>query len=824
MKRRNSNTTGKWNDRRKRGSRRQRQGAVLLVVLSLLVLFVLIGVTYAVVASQHKAAAKVNARPVQLAPQPQKIADEVIYQMLRDTTNPNSALLGHSLLRDLYGNDGVSATVTGASYDGTVGDQFVIINFQAAAGATQPFGQVFRPTPGYYNGSVLTMLNGPASGHSTRITSYAFDPATNQGQIRVERFDSDLQTTPLPVQGNILLINGKPFNGLGYGYDTTTGGLTQRDPIHNMLVNLQPNFSGYRSLQGLDPDRAGSDESYDAVDYRNMLLAMVCRDPGLGSERERIIPSMHRPSLVNYWWNHPTHGPLSNPAVPQGQFNAAFTALPEGRVNPNTIVGYREFRRKYIFRPMPWDHPNFSGSNPHFAVPPGPAGWNAGPDGVPGRPGDDNFDSSPENNSEYGSIHSDDYPLNDAQLMQNLTNSRMWDVDNDGDGLTDSIWIDIGLPVRTSPSGRKYRPLVALLVKDMDGRVNLNSASNLAQFPINNGPGRVYAIINHGPDNAPGVQGYDDDKNGTDDDASELMWPGSDDFYQVAPMNLGPDFAQAGPPQPLVLPRGLGFGPAETNLASLFRPHTEAMAIVGNRYGAGFLPGRNDTAEDLYSFLHTAGEPRNYATSVSRYMTPNDTRGQGIYGYDYTGHPIYGPAGLLDATVDKPYEFHAMQNVRGMSNAGDAPYTVAELEALLRTNDGDNRGMALRLLTTAPKTFLPRVPGDPTDGLSGPQAQRNRSLFTVHSSHIPVAGTIYPREMRGNAAGPVMAGPMPAPPVPGTLISQDPLSPFNYLANPNPRRIKPISIVDLYEERIRLRKPRDFAATVEQPAPDSGPV
>ena len=40
----------------------------------------------------------------------------------------------------------------------------------------------------------------------------------------------------------------------------------------------------------------------------------------------------------------------------------------------------------------------------------------------------------------------------------------MWDVDNDGDGITDSVWIDPGLPVVTAPDGRQYKKLVAVLV------------------------------------------------------------------------------------------------------------------------------------------------------------------------------------------------------------------------------------------------------------------------------------------------------------------------------------------------------------------------
>src|SRR4051794_12887413 len=88
-------------------SRAERRGIVLVLILGMLGLLALIGVTFATVSGQ----ARINARnyvQAQQQPDASELMDFALAQLIDDTGVPTSAIRGHSLKRDMYGNDGLN--------------------------------------------------------------------------------------------------------------------------------------------------------------------------------------------------------------------------------------------------------------------------------------------------------------------------------------------------------------------------------------------------------------------------------------------------------------------------------------------------------------------------------------------------------------------------------------------------------------------------------------------------------------------------------------------------------------------------------------------
>ena len=93
--------------------------------------------------------------------------------------------------------------------------------------------------------------------------------------------------------------------------------------------------------------------------------------------------------------------------------------------------------------------------------------------------------------------------------------------------------------------------------------------------------------------------------------------------------------------------------------------------------------------DDMMSQIKNLGLPRDYNSMYSAYGTPPDVWGRGAIGLDYSGQPMAFYMGEAGETVGDPYEQVLNREAAGYT---DAPFTVAELERVLRYYDLDAIG------------------------------------------------------------------------------------------------------------------------------------
>jgi hypothetical protein len=718
--------------------RPRRRGVLLLVVLSLLVLFLMIGTAFIITTKQSEKSAKAFRKAAENQTSEAargNLLDDVLLQLIRDTDNPQSVLRSHSLLGDLYGNDGFRGTVAtspvGARWAGmslqapatpanVTNGQMIEINLAADATLTNVFGipalnpnQFLSQTDDAYSGLVLTFVNGPARGRSTRIVGYrpVTSASNNLPLFTIMSFplaDGSLMTDPAVLQGSRIVVNGRPFNGTGAGLDPTlppgapgaklvateTDGAATPTPLGPVALLPNPVFFNPRNVTLTDTTidltttpgyyfadtvngtdmagRGGADESYDAADFQNMFLAAVQdesgdmrNNPGDGTLRDMVLPSFHRPELVNYW-NTRVTGSGDPIVVPTGT-NA-------------------QLLRKVLLRPNHLDHPNFTGSNLQYET-------------------------------QLLAYKSD--PSN-VTFQQNLLYSYVygpWDVDNDNDGNRDSVWIDAGLPLVLGPHGRLVKPMVAMLVVDLDGRLNINTA-NTADM-VNNSPGLGVAQL------ADGVLSN-------------------------------------------TTPRGTGWGPADISTLAALGPGSTGNLLTGNdpapgatgggrfagRYGRDDAPGRNPAPTgaaylDLMSQIQFFGWPLRgvYIPSdptprQSSFAAPPDLRGRygnGIndYGQQVIEATLTSEASSREGSLlaDSPYETNFYAEGMDTANspvANDTPFSLAELERMLRVYDTDGFTQPNRLTDLS---------GDPA------QVHLERNRITTESWNVRTPLVTLPHEM-----------------------------------------------------------------------------
>ncbi len=678
---------------RRRAQRRgqSRRGIILLMVTTVLVMFTLVALTFAVTSRQHKVASRALLKGTAYDDRFEELLERAWLQALRGTTNPRSVIGPHSLLEDMYGGFSIGATVGARQY--LAQGSLLQIAARGSAQFIYPDGGASSTTLsyryGFYSGCVLTMVNGPCKMQSTRIVSYYYNTNNGTGVFQVLPFANGA----VPSQNNSFLINGRAFSGTGFGLNSNSGTTNRQDPSTGQLYALLPNpayFSPIRSGvtspldQGyVDPaGPGGANEDFDIPDYNNMLLAGRFWDATANPPRWKVlIPSLHRPALANFYWNN------SNSNV-------------RSLARANSLNG-RRFQRRYILRPL---DPGFNGSN-------------TPPNRDPIRAPDTNND---------GLV---DYDRPGQQYLV-----EPWDVDNDGDGYPDGVWVDIGMPVQTAPDGRLYKPLVSYLVLDMDGRLNLNAHTNVQHLANKT--------------NLPTVAQTTLDANSAGN--AQLQW-----YAGLSPSGFN---------NTLSVPIGQqGYGTAEVNLRVAFGLNVAGQfdlaqllyggasnRMIDGRYGELWRlngsapypsPGltNNSPNRDTLDYTKNFQFPLAYShilpyPGAASYFYNSDIDGNDSVALDRFGHPIRHQSNNEGNNLEHPYQFNPYQERTDVSGgrlaARDKPFNMAEAEELLRPWDIDT--------TTLPDRISRLAPNNLSRTNISNQAEKLRGILTAESYDPPV--------------------------------------------------------------------------------------
>ncbi|MEZ6151533.1 MAG: hypothetical protein R3C09_15565 [Pirellulaceae bacterium] len=728
------------------------RGLILLIVLSMLTLFSLLAISYVIFSGQSRSANFGIARRDFHGMRGGEVIDEAMKQILRGTVDNISAVGPHSLLADLYG---YSESIY--DYSGTlpspnnlfraraVGELFAS-RFLRIPLSSDPFLPLHSRTGlpvsstmadehDFFTGRVLTFLDGPLTGVSFRIVrSVAVISGANSDLQHSVVIDLD-EAGPVAAGvnnaaasafcygsggGYQMWINARELNGLGYGIPHNFGGQIAGAPpgtppvgAHltntpygsplNLQPSLNPNKAASGPLQGQIAAAnarafsigasytSDSDEAYDAPDHNDFYLAHArlpfnIPDPtdssAIGLPGQNIIPSFHRAALVNYIINRED---LTN--------TTSFTQ--------DDFINLLDDIQGACGRPLGISVINMDGGGSYFSANPYFDGSNPGSAILTPTPSN----LSPVLNLDLGGRWNNWTSGTPSPLETFLTWTRWltggpWDVDNDGDGVNDSVWVDLDLPVITSAEGKLLKMMTAYYIEDLDNRLDLNAVGNLAQ--------RI-------------------DDNSFVANTNRMTAPLNPYNYTLPTIDL---------------PQGFGLGPAESSLRHLFSNDSDWLTFLQSRYGGpGHLPGSGvstanpptPTFDDLRSQLDGGapvfGFPNNRGTRSRRQIVrhdqlpglPSAVRGDYAMGFDRLGNPLMlrGTANY-DQGTDDPYESRLVSTPHQ-----DLPFAIAEWERVYRHRDWDRSSYPRRLESYTP-------------------IASHIGAVTPHSSHtrhVPLSGT-----------------------------------------------------------------------------------
>lgn len=627
---------------------RPRRGIALLFVISLIVVFFLFATTFVAMSSSFMRSSDKQLRMERTRQlKVRNVTDDVFYLLIRDTATTSHPLSGQSILADQYGMGRfervLDPTLSGGAVEFDRSGTFMGVASRVHANVSYP-SQVFeivfrgdlqgspeklaaliRAGRDDFAGRWVTFLDGPMANQTMPVLDYRFElvGGANPSNVFCSLFVLSRSQWPLDASRDVLNMQNTRFVANGRPFDS------------EILADRNESYDSVEDWATLPGNPA---IPTPPAAHPNAFLALNARGNG---GLNAMIPSLHR---YRYFANRAINGSW------QDMVSVARQSL----------------------RPNPVDNPNFTGSNPNSVF---LSNYTNPVDRFPAIVPDMQAEGYVrENGFEprlpqhwqhllHGILGNDPAAL--AAL--NLPQYAGLDVDNDGDGQADSMWMDIGLSPIQLPNGRRVVPLVAVMIEDLDGRVNLNAHGSLAHL-----------------------------RNGS----------------PVSPA--------------LRIPFGQGYGPADVPLGTVLAGRIPEATVLGLRYGldpvslnvgspdapnlinplqaarwAGFLDvnaltlaaGLYGTASDYQGQFAVApvGQP------VDISLTPVGTPGMNL--------PFFQGQAQMRPLIDSPYEMDLFRDGQGRRyfdysgpslitgpaawTEADQPFGADVQEAILRAHDSD---------------------------------------------------------------------------------------------------------------------------------------
>jgi hypothetical protein len=515
-------------------SRIRRRGIILVVVLGMLALLALVGVTFATFSNQ----ARINARNRWQSgqfPTSGELMDYALTQLIEDTSNPQSVIRGHSLKRDMYGKD---ALYNGALLNGSPDGSLMPPNFTSTAIVFQ----AVSPTPnasGPFQGLYACQTNIPTNS-ANASSFYPFSNAlpNNYFQRWIVRVPPVSPVNSLGYQlhtgtaGTITASATQPMYLIGQTFEIMADDAT--DPSGYRVFYIAPPYtqaaatanppafpnmplmiSGYTSpeLPPVTPP----------VTYTSTLPVLPLVGVGLQLDG-RFLRAFNGPGMgalfdaeqhpfseyANYRYNGADRiynggaGAMNQTvlqnslAVQQAQVIPAY-GNPDGTLalpNNTGVIPVPDMDEDYDACDLENWFLAIQSADGQVVVPsfhrPGlltPLDWTVywtQTNGFQGQGYTVNGTSDNLANTRALSriLRPRKVDGHNAVSFPDLTpdpttGKITFDVDNDGDGLTDSVWLDLGYPPQSNTQGQYFKPLFAFTVIGLNGRIPLNTAGNL---------------------------------------------------------------------------------------------------------------------------------------------------------------------------------------------------------------------------------------------------------------------------------------------------------------------------------------------------------